>query len=132
MDASIVLEKSKIAIQKVLLLFIILVVAAASFQGFFAGNVFLDKYEPDTGYRRSFVRVMDDSAHRPFVYRQFLPMVTKELSNALPESTHEKLALKLAKGEPVEKVYARAQVPQKYVVEYHISNFPYLEPTQFP
>lgn len=120
MDGSVVLKKSKMVIQKVLLLFLILVVAAASFQGFFAGNVFLDKYEPDTGYRRSFVRVMDDSAHRPFIYRQLIPLVTKEISKALPETMHEKLALKLAKAEPVEKVYARAQVQQEYIVEYHI------------
>lgn len=66
----------KNAINKILLAFIFYVVTAASFNGLFVVNAFMDYHDT----RRSFQAVYDDSANKPFIYRQLMMKTAKKNS----------------------------------------------------
>lgn len=102
-------------IRKLMLFFLIIVITAASFSGFFSKWSFRDDA---TAF--GIEAMIDGSAKRPFVYRQLLPTISKEIVKVLPQKAKDKLSNNLNKRKPVESVYARAQVPQKYVIEYYL------------
>lgn len=102
-------------IRKLMLIFLVIVVTAASFSGFFSKWSFRDDAESF-----GIEAMLDGSAKRPFVYRQLLPAISKEIVKVIPEKTKNKLTANLDKRKPVESVYARAQVPQKYAIEYYL------------
>lgn len=107
-------------IRKLMLIFVLLIISASSFSGYFSQNAFLDDYEPQYNYRRTFTKAMDGTATRPFVYRQFIPFFTKETSEVIPKSLYQKIEDKWQNNSPVEKIYAKSDIPTKYVVEYHV------------
>ena len=71
-------------IQRIMLFFIIFLVCAASFHGFFSICSLRDD-NPRFG-----IEVMlNGTADQPFVYRQLLPLTAKEISSFVPQKTKD-------------------------------------------
>jgi len=109
----------KRAMNKILLAFIFYTVAAASFNGLFGANAFMDRHDP----RRSFQVMFDDSAYKPFVYRQFMIKAAKEIRMLLPEETQKNLIQEFKNYDIITSHHARAKVEEKYLIEYHALYF---------
>lgn len=71
---------------KILLIFIFYVVAAASFNGFFTKWNFRD-----IEGRYSFAAMYAETAERPFVHRQLMITVAKEIKFFMPEESQQNL-----------------------------------------
>lgn len=102
-------------IKKMLLLFLVLVVTAAGFSGFFSKWAFRDG-----SASMGIEAVLDGTAERPFVYRQLLPQIAKRTVLILPDKARDKLSDNLEKRKPMESIYSRAQVAKEYNVEYYL------------
>ena len=98
-----------------MLWFLILLVTAAGYSGFFQKWSFRDG-NPEMGIEA----VLDNTANRPNIYRKLLPEVVKSLAKTIPPSTREKYKEKLLQKRYAEEIYASAKVPQKYVIEYYL------------
>ena len=115
----------KNVINKLLLIFIFYIVASASFSGFYSSYAFMDI--PDE--RRTIERMYDETAYRPFVYRQFMLQVSKKITDLMPEETKKNLHDKLIKKvyeqtyTEIEVHYAMAQIGESFFIEYHILYF---------
>lgn len=96
-----------------MLVFLMLVVSAASFSGFYAHWAFWDG-------NGAIVSMIEGTAGRPFVHRQLLPQTAHFVREALPEKTQERLASHLAERPYLEQTYARAKIPADYIIEYHL------------
>lgn len=94
---------------KILLVFIMVIVTAASYHGFFAKHTFVD-----SGVRNSFSLIIEEKAHRPFVHRQLLPITTKFVVSNLPDNIKNELE----NSRFIEKNYIKAKPPIKYHSEY--------------
>jgi hypothetical protein len=70
-----------------LFIFAYLIVAAASFNGYFTKWAFRD-----TDSRTSIDLMFDGTAHRPFVYRQLIPQIANFLDKEIPISIKEEIA----------------------------------------
>jgi hypothetical protein len=93
-------------------------VAASSFSGFFA------KWAFDDGIpRSSFIRTLTGEASRPFVYRQLIPSLSRELADAIPADRRMVMAATWAKYRPLNSLYAGATEAEtgEHIVEYHIA-----------
>lgn len=99
-----------------MLIFLILTISAAGFCGFFIKWSFRD--EPDSNF--GFVAMMEDTAKRPFIHRQLLPVIVKSTAEKIPENVKEKLSANLIEKQHIEKRFAQAQIPPKYVLEYYL------------
>ena len=82
----------------VCLLLVFFIISAISFHGFFQKWHFR---EPGINYSlylycppADFVSMMEGSAHRPYVYRQLLPMIANWIDSRVPESLKDKLYTK--------------------------------------
>lgn len=95
--------------------FLILLVTAAGYSGFFQKWSFRDG-NPEMGIEV----VLDNTANRPNIYRKLLPEVVKSIAKTIPPSSREKIKEKLLQKNYVEEIYASAQVPPRYVVEYYL------------
>jgi hypothetical protein len=62
-------------------------VASAAFNGYFSKTGFLDNVP-----RRSFVRIIEGTADRPFIYRQLLPVIANYADRVTPKAIPRKLA----------------------------------------
>ena len=102
-------------IPKLMLIFLALTVSAAGFCGFFLKWSFRDD-APQFG----FTAVMENTAVRPFAYRQLIPQLVKITAEIIPAPAKEKLAAKLIEKRYIESRYARAIIPPKFVVEYYL------------
>lgn len=102
-------------IRKMMLFFLVLVITASSFSGFFSKWAFRDG---STSF--GIEAILDETAKRPFVYRQLLPTISKEIVNILPEKSKDKLVNNLNKKKPIESIYSRAAVPSNYAIEYYL------------
>lgn len=100
---------------KVLLIFIFYVVAAASFNGFFVKWAFRD-----FGERYSFEEMYTGTAYRPFVHRQLMVTVAKEIKNSMSAETQEKFIQKCADRMEINWHYANSKIEESYCIEYHI------------
>lgn len=118
----------KRAMNKLLLAFIFYVVAAASFNGFFVKWTFRD-----FGERYSFEEMYDETAHRPFVHRQLMLTVAKEIKASMSAETQQKV-LKFFKEKDFSTVfsekksflayyYNRIKIEPRFSIEYHIVYF---------
>ena len=85
-------------IQKAILLFLILIVTAAAYCGFFTKWAFRDDGGPNFGI----AYMIDGTAKRPFVYRRLVPETAKFITNALPVSVRERLSNQLEKKQSIE------------------------------
>ena len=102
-------------IKNFMIFFLILMVSAAGFCGFFAKWAFRDGSSA-----WGFDAYMEGTGHRPGMYRQLLPQTVKLITSAIPEQTKEKLQAKLVKDASIEKRYAQAHITRKYIIEYYL------------
>ena len=109
------MEKFDKIVKKFMLIFLVLTVTAAGFNGFFVKWTLRDG-DPNFGL----VAYMEGTGRRPFAHRVLLPNLVKEITAAIPDAQREKLAKRLIERKEIEKKYAQAQVPEKYVIEYHL------------
>lgn len=107
------------AMSKIFLGAIFYIVAAASFNGFFLGYAFLDKVDQ----RRAFVQMYDETAHRPFIYRQFMIQLSKEIRAAMPKKMQKFLIEKFKEYDAIPAHYALSKIELRYSIEYHILYF---------
>lgn len=108
-------EKWDGIIQKLMLFFLILMVSAAGFCGFFVKWAFRDG-----GSAWGFDAYMEGTGTRPAMYRCLLPKTVRLATDAIPEQVKEKLRPKLIKNASIEKRYAQAHITEKYVIEYYL------------
>lgn len=102
-------------IKKFMLFFLILMVSAAGFCGFFVKWAFRDG-----GSAWGFDAYMEGTGTRPAMYRCLLPKTVKLTADAMPEPVKEKLRGKLMKNASIEKRFAQAKITEKYVIEYYL------------
>ncbi|MBQ6976750.1 MAG: hypothetical protein IJQ16_09400 [Selenomonadaceae bacterium] len=103
-------------IKKLMLIFLVLTVTAAGFNGFFLKWTLRDG-DPNFGL----VAYMEGTAKRPFAHRVLIPNLAKTVASAIPDEQREKLAKRLIERREIEKKYAQAEVPPKYVIEYYLT-----------
>ena len=104
---------------KILLVFIFYIVTAASFNGIFGSNAFMEKLDP----RRSFQAMYDDSAYKPFIYRQLMIKAAKEIRILLPDEVQKSLTQEFQEYDMIEAYHAKAQIENRYAIEYHLLYF---------
>ena len=102
-------------IKKLMLIFLILVVSAAGYCGFFLKWAFRED-SPDWGIQA----MLENSAKKPFIHRQLAPVIVKETVELFPEQTKEKLSKNLIEKKHIEKRFAQSDIPEKYVLEYYL------------
>ena len=102
-------------IKKLMLIFLILVVSAAGYCGFFLKWAFRED-SPDWGIQA----MLENSAKKPFIHRQLAPVIVKETVELFPEGTKEKLSANLIEKKHIEKRFAQSNIPEKYVLEYYL------------
>lgn len=105
---------AKRAMNKILLVFIFYGVAAASFNGFFVKWSFCDYYA-----RYSFAEMYDGTAHRPFVHRQLMITVAKEINSLAPETFSNFFTARNF----IEKNYANTNIEPRFLPEYYLVYF---------
>lgn len=98
-----------------MLIFLILTISAAGFCGFFVKWALRDDAETF-----GFTAMIENTAKRPFIHRQLVPVIAKSVVEVLPEKTKEKLSANLIEEKHIEKRFAQAIIPQKYVLEYYL------------
>lgn len=103
-------------IKKFMLLFLVLTVSAAGFNGFFIKWTLRDG-DPNFGLEA----YMEGTAKRPFAHRVLIPNLAKTVASAIPADAKEKLAKRLIERREIEKKYAQAEIPPKYVIEYYLT-----------
>ena len=110
------MEKFDKIVKKFMLIFLVLTVTAAGFNGFFLKWTLRDG-DPYFGLEA----YLEETAQRPFAHRVLIPNVVKNITAAIPDEYREKISKKLIERNEIEKKYAQAQVPEKYVIEYHLT-----------
>ncbi len=98
-----------------MLIFLIFLVSAIGFCGFFLKWSFRDDAS-----QFGFVAMMENSAKRPFIHRQLLPVIVKKTVEILPPDVKEKLSKNLIEKKHIEKRFAKSEIPDKYVLEYYL------------
>ena len=98
-----------------LMLFVLIILSAASFEGFFVKWNFNDDDQ-----RYSIQRLLDESADRPFVYRQLVPSIATGLCQALPDQYREKLRANLEKHNFLSEDFRRTNIQSEYIIEYYL------------
>lgn len=101
-------------IKKFMLIFLLIAVTSAGYCGFFLKWSFR---EDSASF--GFTAMIEDTAKRPFIHRQFLPVLAKKSAELLPTQTKEKLSKNLIEKQHIEKRFAQANIPEKYVIEYY-------------
>lgn len=94
--------------EEILLLFVVMLVCAAAFSGFFSKWQFRDN-ETKFGIEA----MLDGTAHKPFVYRQLLPATVKTAVVMLPENPTADAIIMTA-------LNAKAKPPTRYLREYKL------------
>ena len=102
-------------IKKLMLIFLILTVSAAGFCGFFVKWALRDDAETF-----GFTAMIENTAKRPFIHRQLVPVIAKSAVELMPEKTKEKLTANLLEKKHIEKRFAQAIIPPKYILEYYL------------
>lgn len=102
-------------IRQFMVFFLILMVSAAGFCGFFAKWAFRDG-----GTAWGFDAYMEGTGTRPAMYRCLLPKTVQLVTGAMSDPVKEKLRAKLIKHASIEKRYAQAHITEKYVIEYYL------------
>ena len=89
--------------------------AAASFNGFFVDRTRDERF--------SFERMYDETAHRPFVQRQLLIKISKEVRNALPQDFQNRLFQEFEDYDIIRASYAEIEINPAHAIEYHALYF---------
>ena len=109
------IEKFDKIIKKLMLISLVLTVTAAGFNGFFLKWTLRDG-DPSFGLEA----YMEGTATRPFAHRVLIPNLAKKIVEVIPTDTKEKLSKRLIERREIEKKYAQAIVPPKYILEYYL------------
>ena len=109
------MEKFDKIVKKFMLIFLVLTVTAAGFNGFFLKWALRDG-DPNFGLEA----YMEGTAKRPFAHRVLIPNLAKAVVAVIPDAPKEKLAKRLIERREIEKKYSQAIVPEKYVLEYYL------------
>ena len=110
--------KFKSAVNKIFLVVIFYLVAAASFNGFFVKWAFCD-----TEKRYSFEMMFDETAYRPFVHRQLMLDVARGISSLIPDKPKDKFIDHLSRHNILERIYGLSKIDSRYIIEYHVVYF---------
>jgi hypothetical protein len=94
---------------KLMLLFVMVIVTAAAYQGFFAKWQFREDVSA-----WGIESIMDGTGQRPWVHRQLLPITTKVIVAELPDMIKNKLET----SQFIEQHYIKAAPPADYHAEY--------------
>ncbi len=108
--------KLKSALNKILLVFIFYVTAAAAFNGFYVKWTFAD-INP---IKNNFQEIFNGTGDRPFVHRQLMITVAKEIRQHLPEKQQQKLIDHLHRYNFISQYYARAVIEPEPRIEYFL------------
>ena len=101
------------------LLFIIFyIIAAASFNGFFAKWAFRDGQK-----RHSFENMYTETARRPFVHRQLMVSVARNVVEVIPQDKQKKISDYLKKHNFLKHQYTRVKISDKYIFPYYLVYF---------
>ena len=106
---------------KLLLIFMVFVISAAAFEGFFVKWSFRDS--DLTPERFSFEAMYEGTAHRPFVHRQLLISVSKGVAEILPHETKEALREKIKADNFLADKFKEVDLQEKFLLEYYIVYF---------
>lgn len=106
---------------KVLLIFMVFVISAASFEGFFVKWNFRDT-DP-IAERFSFKAMYEGTAYRPFVHRQLLISISKGIGEILPNETKEMLVKKIKNDNFLANKFKEVYIQDKILLEYYIVYF---------
>ena len=110
------MQKFEKIIKKLMLIFLVLTVTAAGFNGFFLKWTLRDG-DPNFGLEA----YLEGTAKRPFAHRVLIPNLSKAIVEVIPANAKEKLSKRLIERREIEKKYAQAEVPPKYVLEYYLT-----------
>ena len=102
-------------INKFMVIFLIFTMSAASFEGFFVKWTFRD----DSKF--SFQAILDGSAHRPFVYRQLIPIKVTGITDILPEHSKTKIIEKLEEHNLLNDKFKQVHLEPEYMLEYYFA-----------
>ena len=103
----------KKVMDKVLLIFVFYIVAAASFNGFFVKWAFLDNFD-------TFRMMYEETEFRPFVHRQLMISTVKVLPHILTDDQQKRLKEHFTKKDYITEYYSKANIPREYIVEYNL------------
>lgn len=106
---------------KLLLIFLIFVVSAASFEVFFVKWSFRDNDFQAEKY--SFQAIYDGTAHRPFVHRQLLIDTAKIINENLPSDTKNFLVDKIKSDNFLAEKFNHVDLQERFLAEYYIVYF---------
>ena len=106
---------------KLLLIFLVFVISAAAFEGFFVKWSFRDS--DLTPERFSFEAMYEGTAHRPFVHRQLLISVSKGVAEILPPETKESLLNKIQADNFLADKFKEVDLQEKFLLEYYLVYF---------
>ena len=98
-----------------MLIFLLIAVTAAGYCGFFVKWSFREGSDAF-----GFTAMIENTAKRPFIHRQLLPVLAKKSVEILPTQTKEKLSENLIEKKHIEKRFAQAEIPEKYILEYYM------------
>ncbi len=106
----------------ILLVFTFYIVAAASFSGFFVKWGFLETIGGENN-RNSFYAIYDGTAYRPFVNRQLMPKIAKELNEKILHNNAGHIINEYQKGSVIPSIYPKAKIEPRLSTEYHLVYF---------
>lgn len=106
---------------KILLIFIVFAVSAASFEGFFVKWTFRDSDFQAEKY--SFQAIYDGTAHRPFVHRQLLISTAKIISENLPNDAKTAIINKIKADNFLADNFKQVDLQDRFMLEYYIVYF---------
>lgn len=106
---------------KILLIFLVFAVSAAAFEGFFVKWSFRDSdFQSE---RFSFKAFFEETAHRPFVHRQLLISVSKNLSEVLPTEIKTVITKKIQENNFLEQKFNEVKIQKNFLFEYYAVYF---------
>lgn len=106
---------------KILLIFLVFVVSAAAFEGFFVKWSFRDSDFQAEKY--SFQAIFEGTAHRPFVHRQLLISTSKTISEVLPTDTKNAITKKIQENNFLDGKFKEVKIQENFLLEYYLVYF---------
>ena len=107
-----------IFMNRLLMIFLVFAIAAASFEGFFVKWSFRDADFQAEKY--SFAAMYDATGHRPFVHRQLLIDVSKGFAELLPTETKAALVSKLKADNFLADKFKEVDLQERFLLEYYM------------
>ena len=103
---------------KLLIIFIVFTVSAASFEGFFVKWSFRDADAMPQWY--AFEYMYEGTAIRPFVYRQLLISIPKGISDNLPSDIKSSVVNKLKNDNFLANKFKIVDIKDEFLLEYYL------------